>query len=511
MPIAVRLALLWLAAAAFAVTVAGLAVSMIRHDNLNAARSSLSQQVEGMAARQRRALAEVDQAIASSVARLAPSLETDCRAESRAAHAETRLLVVFVVVGRDGDVSCADADSVATLQVATRLTARVLADRRPRWMGPAPSGTGEPPLMVSIHPLPDDDADRAGVVLGITSVARLVDLAPPSDWKLSWIDRSGTILHRFADGTSASEGAGTLSARAAVTDDVVLLATTRRPEVPASAMLLLMAAAAVMVAGGPVMIAVGGRRWFTRPLRVLESHVTEGSVRSQQIDTWPPEVRALGCTMAARDEAWAEVVAQRGLLLDEVNHRVANTLQMIVSLLRIEADRIDDGLTDPGSAANVLRDAEERVATVATVHRSLRCIDADGPADMRHLLWSICDRLVAAHGLAGRVSIEVKVPPPPLNSDEAIAIALLVTEWTTMSLRAVSSQETSGCISITLHNGEKQRELLHVSDLAGGIRTQDAGLGETIVAGLVRQVGGRLMEVTGVWRGVRLVFPTRTA
>ena len=110
---------------------------------------------------------------------------------------------------------------------------------------------------------------------------------------------------------------------------------------------------------------------------------------------------------------------------------------------------------------------------------------------------------------AGQVTVQVAARPVPIATDEAIAVALLVTEWTTQTLHAAAQAQASGTILVALDMVEQTRELAHLTDLPAA--QGEPGLGDAIIEGLVGQLGGRSSVVRGAMRGVRVSFPLRPA
>jgi two-component sensor histidine kinase len=190
----------------------------------------------------------------------------------------------------------------------------------------------------------------------------------------------------------------------------------------------------------------------------------------------------------ARNAALAE---SRDLLLKEVQHRVSNNIQVVSSLLRLEA-----GMTKDPAARRALSEASARTAMIANVQRSL--LDADGAAapfdDLARRL--VCDALNAA----GRTDVTVVVEEArhTLTAEEATPIVLILLECVNNALEH-AFPDRPGRIDIRLYEEGSERRLEVRDDGDGPPQDFDPAkgrsLGLRIVVGLTEQLQGRVSIV----------------
>jgi len=203
----------------------------------------------------------------------------------------------------------------------------------------------------------------------------------------------------------------------------------------------------------------------------------------------------------ARNAALAE---SRDLLLKEVQHRVSNNIQVVSSLLRLEA-----GMTRDETARRVLSEAAARTALIAKVQRSL--LDADGAAAP---FDDLARRLVAdALEATGRtdVTIEVERACHALTAEEATPVALILLECVNNALEHAFPGRP-GRIDVRLYEVDGERRLEVRDDGAGPPPAFDPGqsrsLGLRIVLGLTEQLRGRFSLVDGAPGALcRLTYP----
>jgi PAS domain S-box-containing protein len=183
---------------------------------------------------------------------------------------------------------------------------------------------------------------------------------------------------------------------------------------------------------------------------------------------------------------------QRDILLREVYHRVKNNLQIIDSLLVMQARQ----LADPDARA-ALHGLRKRVFALGLVHHQLM-----GSANLKSFDVAPFLRELSANileGGAGRgIQLSVVAIPLDVGLDFAIPLGLLVTELVTNALKH-AFPDGRGNVSVILERGSNGQIVLVVSDDGQGIavdksssRSSRAGLGTGIISGLVAQLEGTI-------------------
>ena len=125
----------------------------------------------------------------------------------------------------------------------------------------------------------------------------------------------------------------------------------------------------------------------------------------------------------ARDRAMA--------LLEEVNHRVANSLALVVSLVRMQA-----AATPDANAKTVLAETQARIAAVANFHRTLYASETVLAVDLATYLRALVDELrqsIAAE--TDTVMLSVRADSARISTDKAVAIGMIVTELITNAIK----------------------------------------------------------------------------
>ncbi len=183
----------------------------------------------------------------------------------------------------------------------------------------------------------------------------------------------------------------------------------------------------------------------------------------------------------------------RGVLAQEIHHRVKNNLQTVASLLRLQArgDQVD--------ARRALDDSVNRILAIAAVHEVLT-ERRDESVDLGELLERL--RAMLVQGLAGDRHVASSLAPVPLAGNRATALALVFSE---LFQNALEHGGRSVRIELAERNGDV---VLAIADDGGGIDGAPQGTGLSIVEALVRdELGGTLsLEDRGGLRA-EVIFP----
>jgi PAS domain S-box-containing protein len=201
------------------------------------------------------------------------------------------------------------------------------------------------------------------------------------------------------------------------------------------------------------------------------------------------------------EAALVEALEAREALLHEVNHRVKNSLQLVSSLLSLQAARS----ADPELRAG-LAEARGRIGVVSQVHRRLYQTGTHGRIDdLAGFLRELCDDTVAALDPEGRIGLEFVAPKEDgagavrAPIDRAVPLALVVSELVTNAVKYAFPDRRAGTIRVSFRREEAEGGALVVSVEDDGVGLPEGfepatsrGIGMRVVATLVRQLRARL-------------------
>jgi two-component sensor histidine kinase len=201
---------------------------------------------------------------------------------------------------------------------------------------------------------------------------------------------------------------------------------------------------------------------------------------------------AVADVTAARQEARAkdELIREKAVLLREVQHRVANSLQIIASVLMQSARKVQSE-----EARGYLKDAHQRVMSIAALQRHLALSDARD-VDLRPYFAELCDSLTASMISDAEVlSIAVDVDDSLVDADKSVSLGLIVTELVINALKHAFAGQDHGRIVVGYRSKGKDWSL-SVRDNGVGMSTghpgAKAGLGTGIVEALAKHLHARV-------------------
>lgn len=178
---------------------------------------------------------------------------------------------------------------------------------------------------------------------------------------------------------------------------------------------------------------------------------------------------------------------QKDLLLKEMRHRIANSLQLIASILMLKAETVDS----KESRAH-LEDAHERIMSIATVQQQLDPVGLGEDIEVAGYLSALC-RSLAASMIGGRkpITIETNIGTGAVSSDAAISFGLIATELVINALKHAFPDGRSGVVKVSYYE-EGRGWALSVSDNGVGKKelrkTDRVGLGTSIIGALANKL-----------------------
>jgi chemotaxis protein methyltransferase CheR len=196
------------------------------------------------------------------------------------------------------------------------------------------------------------------------------------------------------------------------------------------------------------------------------------------------------------------LLRQQRMLMDEMQHRVANSLQIIASILMLKARAVASEET-----REHLRDAQQRVISVAEVQTHLHSVEGIEQIEVRPYLTKLCSGLAKSMtGSAHPITIEAVASEGTLSSPRAVRFGLIVTELVINAIKyAFPTGSLDARIGVTYETTDRTWRLT-VSDNGMGKRGHKpgaGGLGTAIVEGLAKQLGG-VVRTSSTAKGLRV-------
>ena len=256
----------------------------------------------------------------------------------------------------------------------------------------------------------------------------------------------------------------------------------------------------------------GAYRWHlirVVPFRNSSGQIMQWIGTSTDIHEHKTRKEKLEAEVETRTEMLRRSLLQKETLLQEVHHRVKNNLQVISSLLHMQARSTRDQTT-----AEALRECQSRVLSMALIYDRLNRTDQIERIDFGEYMRALVDEMFASSELhGGRITSKIEAPPMILSIDQAIPLGLLINELVTNALKHAYPDGASGEVTIELNETLPGRARLRIADQGIGLpqgleRHNSKSLGLSLVEALAKQLGGAL-EIEP-WNGAAFAveFPT---
>ena len=192
-----------------------------------------------------------------------------------------------------------------------------------------------------------------------------------------------------------------------------------------------------------------------------------------------------------RTTACERALAEKEVLLREVHHRVKNNLQVVSSLMSLQARKA------PAALKPYFQESLERVGAIGRVHEQLYRTEGSGSFDAAVLLRTICGDIAQIYGTdRDRITCRVEAAQAvPLPLDVATPLALIVSEVVSNAFKHAFGDGRHGEIVVMLEESSGEIRLEIHDDgtgfVAGDAAARPQSMGLRLIELLAGQIGGR--------------------
>jgi len=195
-------------------------------------------------------------------------------------------------------------------------------------------------------------------------------------------------------------------------------------------------------------------------------------------------------------------------LLKEVHHRVKNNLQVIVSLLNMQAFQIEEE-----RVLALFQETRNRVLAISSIHEQLYSSESFASISLSDYARRLAPDLVRFYGLEERIQIQIEGDHATLELERAVPYGMLLNELVSNACKHAFPAPRTGVLRIAIRPDRRSKEtVLTVADNGVGLpagfdRNKVSSLGLKLVNGLVRQLRGELQIESKDGTTVTVRFP----
>ena len=181
------------------------------------------------------------------------------------------------------------------------------------------------------------------------------------------------------------------------------------------------------------------------------------------------------------------------ILIKEMHHRVKNNLQVVASLLRLQAGTFTDE-----ALQQAFEQSQNRVNAMALIHEKLYKGDELSTIDVAVYIHDLFSELVRLNDVSDRITYDTDIAPGlAFDLNTMVPLGLLLNELITNSFKHAFKGRNEGHINLSIRNAAAGAYDLHYSDDGVGIPLEkmqvDSGtLGVSLIESLVDQLNGRM-------------------
>jgi two-component sensor histidine kinase len=192
-----------------------------------------------------------------------------------------------------------------------------------------------------------------------------------------------------------------------------------------------------------------------------------------------------------------QLIEQKDTLLQEMSHRVANSLQIIASILLLKARAVQSEETRAH-----LQDAHRRVMSVAMLQQQLKATSKGETIDVGPYLSKLCETLAGSMIPDGSpISLKVVTDEGAVTAEQAVSLGLIVTELVINALKYAFRPGSAAGQVVVGYEVKGTDWKLSVADNGGGMAKKSpakgpAGLGTTLVKALAQQLEAQVETVS---------------
>ena len=211
---------------------------------------------------------------------------------------------------------------------------------------------------------------------------------------------------------------------------------------------------------------------------------------------------------ALAEERLKASLREKDVLLEEVHHRVKNNLQVISSLLGLQARAISNPET-----RKKFEESQHRIQSMALLHERLYQSDDLTRIDFAEYLKRLAEQLFSVYGARKRIRLVTELEPLYFDLDTAVPCGLIVNELLSNALKYGFPKGRSGMVRLELRYLTPGTVSLTVEDDGAGLPVDfdwrtSSSLGLRLVRTLAEQLGGRVEWHRGPGTTFAIQFPS---
>lgn len=183
-----------------------------------------------------------------------------------------------------------------------------------------------------------------------------------------------------------------------------------------------------------------------------------------------------------------KILEQKQVLLSELQHRVKNNLQHVISILEIQKESVDFNNID-----ELIRGNQNRIHSMALLHKKLNVSDNVNDVDLKRYITELSELVRDSYdNHKKKISLSIKCEIDTISIEKALPLGLIITELVSNSMKHAFKKQNIGIITIEITKNGAGNTIYYADNGIGfDFNTiNEKGLGQEIIKGLIDQLNG---------------------
>lgn len=200
------------------------------------------------------------------------------------------------------------------------------------------------------------------------------------------------------------------------------------------------------------------------------------------------KIQAQNLLISGQMDTMTKVIEHKQVLLSELQHRVKNNLQHVISILEIQKESIGFNTID-----ELVRESQNRVLSMALIHKKLNIGEHVNEVELKKYITELADSVANSYDIIRKkINLIITCEVEKISIEKAMPIGLILVELISNSIKYAFQDKSTGIITIAFSKEEASQQLqLYYADNGIGydfdIQTEN-GLGLSIIKGLIDQL-----------------------
>lgn len=201
------------------------------------------------------------------------------------------------------------------------------------------------------------------------------------------------------------------------------------------------------------------------------------------------KINAQNKVISKQVEELMKTLEQKQVLLSELQHRVKNNLQHVISILEMQKESVDFNNID-----ELIRGNQNRIHSMALLHKKLNVSENVNEVDLKKYIVELSELVKDSYSTQRKkISLNVICDIEKMSIEKALPVGLIIVELVSNSMKHAFGKQNEGVIHIALtcYEEETAKTRLYYADNGSGFdfnKTSETGLGMEIIKGLIGQL-----------------------